>query len=145
MNSFIAKTNGRILVIGLSKGDMLLESVESEAVRLGIKNGVLVSAIGTFSKAVFHMITTTSDKPEDKIVTVEKPIELSAVQGMIINSKPHFHMVFSDNERAYTGHLEPGCEILYLAELCILEIDDLPTERRIGKYGISYLSDSSCL
>lgn len=142
MKSFLG-TGGRVLIIGLKKGDLFLESVEIELKRNGIKNGVLVSAIGTFKKAVFHYITTTADKPEDKTVTINAPMELSAVQGLIINSKPHFHMAFSDTEKAYTGHLEPGCEIMYLAEICILEINGLNAERKSGEYGISLLDHSS--
>lgn len=141
MKSFTAETSGRLLVIGLSKGDLFLECVESEIKKHGIENGVVVSAIGTFKKAVFHYITTVSDKPEDKTAVIKAPMELSAVQGLIINSKPHFHMAFSHEEKAYTGHLEPGCEIQYLAEICIMEIKSLNAVRKTDEYGVSYLDN----
>ena len=39
----------------------------------------------------------------------------------------------------YAGHMEPGCEVQYLAELAILELKDLPLTRKLDEFGISYI------
>ena len=39
-----------------------------------------------------------------------------------MNGKAHFHMVVSDVEQAYTGHLEPGTQVLYLGEISLVEL-----------------------
>lgn len=129
MNSFVGEEFGRIVVLSFQMGDKLLEGIRSECERLGIENAVLVSAIGTFDKARFHRITTTEEEPTDEIITVEDPIELSAMDGMVIEGEPHFHMVFSDLDKTYSGHLEDGSTILYLGEVVLAEIKDMDIQR----------------
>jgi predicted DNA-binding protein with PD1-like motif len=38
-------------------------------------------------------------------------------------------MVVSDHEKAYSGHLEKGCRVLYLAEVVIVELDQAHLQR----------------
>lgn len=139
MRSFIGNEYGRVLVMHLGKGELLLESIQSEIDRLGIKNGVLLSCIGSLRKCVFHVITTTTDDSVDEVLTLEEAIEVSAVQGLILDGKPHFHLVISDTNKAYTGHLENGCEVQYLMEIAIMEVKDLDLERRKDEFGILYI------
>ncbi|MCL6614258.1 MAG: DNA-binding protein, partial [Firmicutes bacterium] len=68
-----------------------------------------------------------------------RPRKPSAIQGLIIDGQPHLHAVVSDRERAYAGHLENGCRVLYLAEIAAMELaggENLqrrPDERGINK------------
>ncbi len=39
----------------------------------------------------------------------------------------------------YAGHMEPCCEVQYLAELAILELKGISLTRRQDEYGISYI------
>lgn len=48
---------------------------------------------------------------------------------MVVNGEPHFHMVFTDLEKTYSGHLEEGSTVLYLAELVLAEIKGLDIKR----------------
>lgn len=139
MKSFSSDKIGRIVVMHLGKGEKLLESIRSEIKRLGIKNGILLSAIGSLRKVSLHIIKTTEDLATNEYITLESPFELSAVQGMILNGEPHFHMVFSDPEKTYTGHMEDGSEVQYLAELSFLEVEELALERKTDALGISYI------
>ncbi len=122
MIRFIGEGTGRVVIINLRRGELLLESIESELKEIGIKNAIITSAIGSLKKAVFHRVTGMEAEPVDEFVTVEKPLELASLQGVVIDGHPHFHMVISDVENAYTGHLENGTEILYLSEITLLEI-----------------------
>lgn len=141
MKSFVGKDYGRVVVTHLGKGELFLESIQNEIDRLGIKNAVLLSCIGSLRKCVFHIIKTTTDDAVDEVMTIEEPIEVSAVQGVILDGKPHFHLVLSDTNRAYTGHLEEGCEVQYLMEIAIMEINDLNLERRKDDFGILYIEE----
>jgi hypothetical protein len=49
-------------------------------------------------------------------------MELASIQGVVINGEPHFHMVVSDLEKTYTGHLEEGTTVVYLCEISLVEI-----------------------
>jgi len=55
----------------------------------------------------------------------DKPLELAHIGGVIANGEPHLHIIVSDSEKAYAGHLEEDCRVLYLAEIVIIEIKDL--------------------
>lgn len=141
MKSFVTEDYGRFVVMHLGKGEKILESIISEMNRLGIKNAVLTSAIGSMRKLSYHVITETTDKSVDKYETIEKAIELGAMQGLILDGEPHFHLVCSDPERTYVGHLENGCEVQYLLELSFLEINNISLMRKLDKFGISYIDE----
>ena len=141
MKTFLTNNFGRIVIIHLEKGDCILESVNKELERLQIKNGILLSAIGSLKKATLHYIASTTDRALNKFLTIESPIELSSAQGLIINGEPHFHLTLSDPQHVYTGHMENGCEVQYLAELAILELTDLNLTRKLNEFGISYFDN----
>ena len=142
MFTFSTENIGRIVIIHLSKGEDILLSVKKELERLHLKNGILVSAIGSLRCAGVHAITTLEDLPTNKYFTYASPIELGSAQGLIIDGEPHFHLTISDADRVYTGHMEPGCEVQYMAELAILELPELPLIRKSDEFGISYLTFS---
>lgn len=129
MRSFVSEGAGRLIVLNFERGEKLLEGTREKLRELGVKNAVLVSAIGTFSKARMHRVTTLDPKPMDEIICVEAPMELSAAQGIVANGEPHFHMVFSDLTTTYSGHLEEESIVLYLAELVLMEVRGLELER----------------
>ncbi len=141
MNTFTTDKIGRIVVIHLKKGDDLLPSVQSELGRLGIKDGVLVSAIGSLRKASLHGIVTTEDLPTNEYYTYENPIELGNAQGLILNGEPHFHLTVTEPSGTFSGHMEPGCIVQYLAELVIIELPNLELTRKPDEFGISYISE----
>ena len=143
MRTFTTDKIGRTILIHLTKGDDLLSCVQSELRRLGVKNGILVSAIGSLRCAKLHSITTLEDLPTNEYYSYTDPIELGSAQGLIINGEPHFHLTVSDPGRVYTGHMEPGCEVQYLAELAILELPELSLTRKADEFGISYLASET--
>ncbi len=125
MVRFIGEGTGRVIVINLKRGELLLESIERELAAAGIKNVIITGAIGSLKKAVFHRVTGMDREPVDEFVTIEKPLELASLQGLVVDGHPHFHMVVSDLEKSYTGHLEHGTEVLYLVEISLLEVEGL--------------------
>jgi predicted DNA-binding protein with PD1-like motif len=139
MESFMADGIGRVLVINLQRGDKLLESIRENLKKHDINNGVILSAIGSLQKAVFHRVTNEDASPLDEIVAIEKPLELASLQGLIVDGEPHFHMVTSDLDQAYTGHLEEGTTVLYLVEISIAEIKGLNLVRQKDENNIARL------
>lgn len=142
MYTFTAQEYGRIVIMHLGKGEKVLESIQEEIDRLGIKNGVILSAIGSLRKASLHVITNTDNLSVNKYITIEKPIELASSQGIIIDGEPHLHLTISEPDRMYAGHMENGCEVQYLAEISIMEIKDLNLTRKFDEYGISYIAEN---
>jgi len=124
MEYFAGGHLGRTILIRFDKGDLLLERLEEIAAKEGIKSAVVVSGMGTFERCALHMITTTGYPGHDQFVTIERPLELLSVNGLIADGKAHLHVAVSDTERAYGGHLEPGSRVCYLAEICLVELPD---------------------
>jgi len=129
---------GKVFTVYLERGELLLESLLAALERFGVKNAVLLGAIGSLQKVELHRVTSLSEKPEDEYITIDKPVEISSMQGLVLDGKAHMHMVVSSVEEAYTGHLENGTQVLYLVEMTIAELTDCQAVR-IDKNGISAL------
>lgn len=141
MENFTAKLSGKVVVLRLDPGDRLLESIQAAIQKEGIKDGYIASAIGTLDHCVMHMVMTTGYPAVEYFARWEdKPLELSSIDGIIADGFPHLHMVVADNEHAYAGHLEPGCRVLYLAEIVIVELDQANLKRVRNERGINELA-----
>ncbi|MGO5050040.1 PPC domain-containing DNA-binding protein [Dysosmobacter sp. Sow4_B12] len=140
MTNFVANEYGRLLVVHLRKGDLLLESIQKALDENGIKNAVLLSAIGSLRKLSMHIILDTEDNANNSFLVVEKPFELCAMQGLVLDGVPHFHMVCSaPGNESFCGHVEPGCEVQYLMEISLMEVKDMDLTRRKDEFGIDYI------
>jgi hypothetical protein len=125
-----------VVVVGLAPGEMLLESLEAAIQEHDIQNGAVVSGIGTLKSCKMHHIEPADAErpdnfpPKDRIFTLEKPLELVSVSGIIADGQPHLHIVVSyRDEEVYAGHLEDHSEVLYLAEVVILKFNTLQMTR----------------
>lgn len=78
-------------------------------------------------------------EPVDEYVTIETPLELASLQGVVIDGHPHFHMVISDPQNPYTGHLENGTTVLYLVEISLLELKGIDLIRVKDENNIAVL------
>ncbi|MDD3334744.1 MAG: DNA-binding protein [Eubacteriales bacterium] len=140
MFSYEGAKLGRVFMLYLGKGEDVLKSIQTEIDRQGVRSGVMLSAIGSARKIVYHRISKLIDTNSDEFLTVEGPIEIGAIQGLILEGKPHLHITFSDRSGTYSGHLEPGCEVQYLAEIAFAELLDAPVVRKHNENGISYMA-----
>ena len=140
MKSFTANEYGRIVVMHLGKGELLQESIVKELDRLGIKNAILLSCIGTLRKLSMHIVMDTKDQATNEYPVIEEPLEIGAVQGLVLNGVPHFHIICSaPGNRHFSGHVEDGCEVLYLAEIALVEVKDMLLARKKDQFGIVYI------
>ena len=130
-----------LVTIGFKPGEMLLESIQEALKTQGITNGAVVSGIGTLKTCRMHYVEHTGFPPRDHIFVLNKPLELLSVNGLIADGEPHLHIVVTCGEdEAYGGHLEPGSEVLYLAEIAILVFNEHEMVRkRHAEYGVKLL------
>ena len=121
-----------LVTIGLQPGEMLLESIQQMIDEGHIQNGAVISGIGTLKTCRMHYVTHTGFPPTDQFFTLNKPLELLSIAGLIADSKPHLHIVVSyGEEETYGGHLEEGSEVLYLAEIAIMVFNEHRMFRRL--------------
>ena len=123
-----------VVIINIEPGEMLLETIRAALQKHNIKNGIVVSGIGTLKTCHLHYVSTTDFPPSNVFFTIEKPLELSSISGIIADGEPHLHVVVSyADEAASTGHLEDNSQVLYLAEVAILVFNDLQMTRHLDK------------
>jgi len=132
MNVITSGAPMEIVVIGLQPGEMLLESITQAVREHGIENGVVISGIGTLKRCHMHFIEHTEFPSRDRFYTVEKPLELLSVSGVIAEGEPHLHVVVScKDQEVYAGHLEESSEVAYLAEIAVLKCNALRLARHL--------------
>ncbi|TFG67601.1 MAG: DNA-binding protein [Anaerolineales bacterium] len=119
-----------VVVVGIAPGEMLLETVQAAIAEHDIQNGAVVSGIGTLKVCNMHHIAHTGFPPENRYYSVLKPLEVSNISGIIADGQAHLHMTVGyTDEWALAGHVEPGCEVLYLAEIVILKFNGMQLDR----------------
>ncbi len=137
MEYFSLKHSGRVFAIRFDPGNDLLEGIQAFIQKEGIRDAYVASAIGTLDHCVLHMVMTTGYPPVEHFERWEdRPLEVSSIDGLIAAGGPHLHMVVSDHEKAYSGHLEKGCRVLYLAEVVIVELEGVHLQRVRNEKGI---------
>jgi predicted DNA-binding protein with PD1-like motif len=120
-----------LVTIGIAPDEMLLESIQAAIQSQGILNGAVISGIGTLKSCRMHYVEHTGFPAKSHIFTLNQPLELLSVSGLIANGEPHLHMVVScGQDEMYGGHLHEGSQVLYLAEIAILVFNGLQLERR---------------
>lgn len=120
-----------IVIVAMRRGELLLENLCELAQKLDIHSGVVMSGIGSLTKARIHTVMTNNYPPGDEFIDLEGPLEVVQFGGIIANYQPHIHISLWDREkRFHGGHLENGCEILALSEISIHRLTDLRLTRR---------------
>jgi len=139
MRTIVCEKLGRIVILSFDRGERLREGIREKLKELGIRNAVLLSAIGTLERARFHRIKHTNRQAEDEIFEVDAPVELASIDGVVADGEPHFHMVFQDLSRAYAAHLEDGSVVCYLAEIVLAELKGVELTRVRNENGVALL------
>jgi hypothetical protein len=131
MQYFVSKSTPRIVLVMLDRNDLLLEGLQEVVKKERIDTAAITGGIGSFQRVHLHTITTTGFPPVDKFWNFTGPIELASVQGSVIGGDVHAHItVFDwDSKETYIGHLEPGSVVAYRAEVSLVVLEGVQTER----------------
>jgi predicted DNA-binding protein with PD1-like motif len=135
-------TEAGIVVVGLRPGELLLESLVEVARKADIHSGILMTGIGSLTKARIHTVASNEYPPQNEFIDLPGPLEVVQFGGIIANYEPHVHIALWDREkRFHGGHLHEGCEILALSEISIRRLPRLRlTRRAFDETGITFLT-----
>jgi len=113
-----------VICLRLDEGEDVQQSVEALAAKLDIRAGAVLSGVATLKRACLHMVTTTGYPPKEAFLNLTGPIEVASISGIIADRQPHLHATITDSSgAAFGGHLEPGCIVLYLAEIVVVRFE----------------------
>ena len=141
---------GRVVAIRMAPGVDLLEGLQEACEQYGIKNGAILSAIGSLNGVVFCNPVEMPIKAgygygEDQRLT--GPIELTSATGVICHDDEgavnlHVHVTLTDRHGgAHGGHLRPGSRVLLNLDAVIAEIDGVEMARKLDEeLGVPRLS-----
>ncbi len=131
MLSYQAPGPVRTFMVTFRRGDYIIEELRAFFEREGIETALITSGIGSLDVCKLHTITNTDLPPVDRYFGLEGPIEVGSLQGSVAGGEPHIHVVVHDvaRDKVYVGHLEPGSRCCFRAELGVIALDGIKTQR----------------
>lgn len=123
---------GEIVVVRLAYGDLLLESIQEICRQRRIRDGVILTGFGSLTDIAVSGAVGASFPPR-KFYQRTRPrgVEILAMSGVIANYHVHCHLVLSDRNQAFGGHLERGCRVLSLAEIALMRVTGIKLARLV--------------
>jgi Predicted DNA-binding protein with PD1-like DNA-binding motif len=134
---------GRVVAVRLSPGEDLLEGLRDACEKHNLKNGLILTGIGSLRQArVFNPVPL----PDRKIgygygnpIELTGPIELLATSGMICQGDKgetlfHVHLSLSDqNGGGWGGHLIEGNRVLITVDFVLGEVEGINMGRKFNE------------
>lgn len=123
---------GEIVVVRLTYGELLLESVQEICRQRKIRDGVILTGFGSLTDFAVSGAVGASFPPR-KFYQRTRPrgVEILAMAGVIANYHVHCHLVLTDKDQAFGGHLEQGCRVLSLAEIVLMRVTGIKLARLV--------------
>jgi predicted DNA-binding protein with PD1-like motif len=112
-----------LVFMRLNPGEDLLEGIKKGVESRGIKNAVILSGIGSVVSHSYHVVASSVNPPKNEFIRGDRPADIVNINGFVINGRVHGHIIFSDTNIAYGGHLEPGAKVLTFVILSLAEVD----------------------
>jgi predicted DNA-binding protein with PD1-like motif len=115
----------RIVLVRFKYKADLLAGLEKMVKQENIKNGVILSALGSVRGYQIHQVSNRTMPSQD---TYEKnptqPADIVSMNGYVINGRIHAHISLATPERTMAGHLEPGTDVFTFAVVTIGVMND---------------------
>ena len=113
-------------VVRIDPGEDVLEAVTEYCGSNDIRQAAVISGFGTLAAWSLHWVVHNRIPSENRFASGEGGIELLAVQGLVVDGKPHLHATLATEAGAFGGHVEPGCKAYVLCVVCLQELTGEP-------------------
>jgi predicted DNA-binding protein with PD1-like motif len=114
----------KTVIIRMKYGTDLLDGLKTAVAEKGIKNAVILSGVGSLTRYRVHVVDNTTFPPKEAFPEADGPQDLLNVNGYVMDGRVHAHIVFSNQEKAMGGHLEPGTKVFTFAIVTLGILDD---------------------
>lgn len=88
-----------LIVVSLGEGDLLLESIQQAVRQADVHTGVIVSGLGSLTRAHIHTLGVEAQLPG--------PLEVVGLDGIVAGYEPHIHISLTDATGRYYGGNQP--------------------------------------
>jgi predicted DNA-binding protein with PD1-like motif len=120
----------RIVVLRFKYQTDLLAGLEKMVKQEKIRNGVILSAVGSVRGYQLHQVSNRTLPSHDIFETnLTQPADLVSMNGYVIEGKLHPHMTLATPDRVIAGHLEPGTQVFTFAIVTIGVMNDVDFRR----------------
>lgn len=115
----------RIVMVRINPGDDILLGLRQAVKDHTIRNAVILTGFGSVRKSHFHVVMSNNLPPAESYPKSEQPLDVVAVGGLIIDSRVHAHIDFSDERNGFGGHLEEGCLALTFIVMALADLGEV--------------------
>ena len=110
----------RIVLVRVKNGADLLAGMKKIVAEQHIKNGVILSAIGSLRGYEVHAVSNRNLPTQDTFTkNPTQPVDLVSMNGYVINGRIHAHMTLATPDGTIAGHVEDGNEVYTYAIVTI--------------------------
>ena len=115
----------RVVVLRFKYQADLLAGLEAAVRQQQIRNAVILAGIGSVRSYHFHAVSN-GEFPSQNILVKDPaaPADIAGMNGYVIDGRVHAHVVFSNANQAFGGHLEPGTTVFTFAIVTLGVLDD---------------------
>jgi predicted DNA-binding protein with PD1-like motif len=115
----------RVMVIRLKYKTDLLAGLEKGMKQNQIKNAVILAGTGSVTSYHYHAVSNIGFPTKNIFVkNASAPADLVSMNGYIINGRVHAHATFTNADKAFGGHLEPGTMVFTFAIVTVGVLND---------------------
>ena len=115
----------RVVVLRFKYQTDLLAGLERMVKEQKIRNGVILSAIGSVRNYQIHQVSNRTFPSKNMFVKDPTgPADIAGMNGFIMGGKLHPHITLASPDKAFAGHLEPGTEVFTFAIVTIGVLPD---------------------
>jgi len=112
----------KIHILRVDPGEDLLLSVRKFLAESGLRQAVVISGYGALTAHQVHWVKHTHIPPENLYGKGEGGTEILAMNGLVVDGKPHIHIALSNPQGGFGGHMEEGCIAYVLCEIFFAEV-----------------------
>ena len=110
----------RVVVVRLKYQADLLAGIESIVKKEKIRNGVILSGVGSLRGYHIHTVSNRTFPSKNMFVrNPTAPADLVSMNGYVIDGRIHAHVTLATPDKAFGGHLESGNEVFTFAAITI--------------------------
>ena len=115
----------RVLVLRFKHQADLLAGLEDLVRRHGVRNGVILSGVGSVRNYHVHSVSNRTFPSKNRFVKdPTAPADIVSINGYVIDGRVHAHLTLTNEDGAFGGHLEPETNVFTFAIVTLAELTD---------------------